>query len=199
MTKERGEPEHGRAEHPELWRANRDRRQDQAAIGEEDALDRPPRRARGRQAPASARTRTAAEAAAECRAGLRHRRRRTATAASSPTAARCRSACPIWSQARCRSRRRAGCWRRRRRRPRGSCLSDCRRAGCRRSACPASRPRKAKPVVMRRAERLVTVLDQRKTMMATAMPTTSTCQNRPFNSFGPSAPKSGGAAAAWVI
>src|SRR6478609_2337004 len=54
---------------------------------------------------------------------------------------------------------------------------------------PASRPRKAKPVVMRRAERLVTVLDQRKATMPSAIPTTSTCQNRPCNSRRPHAPK----------
>src|SRR3954463_12097802 len=54
---------------------------------------------------------------------------------------------------------------------------------------PASRPRKAKPVVMRRAERVVTVLDQRNTMTATTIPTTRTCQNRPFSSRCPKAPK----------
>src|SRR5262245_2185759 len=54
---------------------------------------------------------------------------------------------------------------------------------------PASRPRKAKPVVMRRAERLVTVLDQRKATIATTIPTTTTCQNSPFNSLRPSARK----------
>src|SRR3954463_12889762 len=54
---------------------------------------------------------------------------------------------------------------------------------------PASRPRKAKPVVMRRAERVVTVLDQRKAMTATAIPTTRACRNRPFSSRCPRAPK----------
>src|SRR5882757_3785193 len=40
---------------------------------------------------------------------------------------------------------------------------------------------------MRRAERLVTVLDQRKARTATAIPTNSTCQTSPFSSPCPSA------------
>src|SRR5512142_1572731 len=57
---------------------------------------------------------------------------------------------------------------------------------------PASRPRKAKPVVMRRAERLVTVLDQRKPTTPTTIATTRTCQNRPCNSRSPHALKKRG-------
>ncbi|MGY4314836.1 hypothetical protein [Bradyrhizobium sp. JR3.5] len=44
---------------------------------------------------------------------------------------------------------------------------------------PASRPRKAKPVEMRRTERLWTAFDHSQATMATAMATTRTCQNRP--------------------
>ena len=43
---------------------------------------------------------------------------------------------------------------------------------------PASRPRKAKPVEIRRTDRLWTVLDQSQATTATAIPTTRTCQNR---------------------
>ena len=45
---------------------------------------------------------------------------------------------------------------------------------------PASRPRKAKPVEMRRTERLCSAFDHSQATMATAIPTTTTCQSRPF-------------------
>src|ERR1043166_2525452 len=46
---------------------------------------------------------------------------------------------------------------------------------------PASRPRKAKPVEMRRTERLCTVFDHSHAMMATTIATTTICQNSPEN------------------
>src|SRR5436190_23503846 len=50
---------------------------------------------------------------------------------------------------------------------------------------PASRPRKAKPVEMRRTLRLCTVFDHSQAMMATTIATTTICQNNPekFLSF----------------
>src|SRR5215469_16626116 len=44
---------------------------------------------------------------------------------------------------------------------------------------PASRPRKAKPVEMRRTERLWTAFDQSQAINATATPTTAICQSNP--------------------
>src|SRR5690242_15207899 len=44
---------------------------------------------------------------------------------------------------------------------------------------PASRPRKAKPVEMRRTERLWTAFDQSQATSPTAMPTTAICQSNP--------------------
>src|SRR5689334_771211 len=46
---------------------------------------------------------------------------------------------------------------------------------------PASRPRKAKPVEMRRTLRLWTVFDHSHAIMATTMATTTICQNSPEN------------------
>src|SRR4029078_4065547 len=50
---------------------------------------------------------------------------------------------------------------------------------------PASRPRNAKPVEMRRTLRLCTVFDHSQAMIATTMATTTICQNNPekFLSF----------------
>src|SRR5438105_13297091 len=46
---------------------------------------------------------------------------------------------------------------------------------------PASRPRKAKPVEMRRTLRLCTVFDHSQAMMAITIATTRICQNNPEN------------------